>query len=305
MCSESVSNQPDHEIEAVAAEILRLDPSGERIAKVFRRTFDQAYDGLNTGRYKLGQLYKTEKTHFGTQFEINLQRELDFEDGVVLDYCIAGIEVDCKYSHTGQWMLPIESFNHLVLVAQADDLRSYWRLGVVRVSEENRRTSENRDRKTGLNKLGRSRIRWLFFDANLPPNALLQLPESEVERVMALRSGQRRINELLRTAQNQRISRNIIATVAQQSDYMKRVRGNGGARSALRNEGIVILGGDYKAQQRIARELGAEVPERGEVVAVRVVPSMPGVGVEISETWWRLALPGEDTPASAPIIPYA
>lgn len=59
-------------------------------------------------------------------------------------------------------------------------------------------------------------------------------------------------------------------TVAQQKDYMKRVRGNGGSRSALRAEGILIMG-DYASHQRIASELGVPVPREGEFVSARVV----------------------------------
>lgn len=119
------------------------------MAKVFRATFDQIYDGHLTGRYSVDQLFKTEKTHFGTLIEINHQRELNLTDGDVLDFKIAGLEVDCKYSHTGAQMLPIESFDQIILVTQADDQRSVWSARVVRVTEENRRTSENRDKKDG------------------------------------------------------------------------------------------------------------------------------------------------------------
>ncbi|SNU01902.1 Restriction endonuclease NaeI [Ruaniaceae bacterium KH17] len=273
------------------------------MARVFRQTFDQLYDGQHTGRYRLDQLFKTEKTHFGTLIEINLQRELSFADGETLDFSIAGCEVDCKYSHTGQWMLPIESFDQLVLATQANDASATWSVGIVRVTEENRRTSENRDRKTGLNKDGRSRIRWLFKDAPMQPNALLQLPPEDVDAIMASASGQARVNELLRRAQNRRISRTIVATVAQQDDYMKRIRENGGARSALRPEGILVLGGDYINQREIAIKLGTEVPEPGEFVSVRVVPSVPGTGVEISGGWWAIAKPGDVISTAAPIVP--
>ncbi|WP_418396390.1 NaeI family type II restriction endonuclease, partial [Yersinia enterocolitica] len=53
------------------------------MAKVFRATFDQLYDGQHTGRYSVEQLFKTEKTHFGTLIEINLQREFGLADGDV------------------------------------------------------------------------------------------------------------------------------------------------------------------------------------------------------------------------------
>lgn len=293
----------DPAVVAVAAEFRRLDPDGSRTAKVFRSTFDQLYDGQHTGRYSVEQLFKTEKTHFGTLIEINLQREFKLRDGSVLDFNIAGFEVDCKYSHTGAWMLPIESFDQIVLVAQADDRKSVWSVGVVRATEENRRTSENRDKKTGLNVLGRSRITWVFKDEPMQPNALLQLPPSAVSEIMAGRSGQARVNELFRWATNRRLSRNIIATVAQQDDYMKRVRYNGGARSALRPEGYLILGGDYFIQRDLAAALGAVVPEPGELVSVRVTPAAPEEGVGIDGEWWRLATPDEHIDLPAPVLP--
>lgn len=293
----------DPGVAAVVAELRSLDPGGSRMAKVFRSTFDQLYDGQRTGRYSLAQLFKTEKTHFGTLLEINLQRELKFADGGVLDFKIAGLEVDCKYSHTGAWMLPLESFEQLILVTQADDQRSVWSAGVVRVTEENRRTSENRDKKTGLNAHGRSQITWLFKDAPMQPNALLQLPSATVAEIMSRRSGQARLNELFRQATNRRLSRSIVATVAQQDDYMKRVRDNGGSRSALRPEGYLILGGDYFIQRDIAAALGAVVPEPGEFVSVQVVPAPPTEGVGIDEEWWRLAEPDERIDLPAPVLP--
>jgi hypothetical protein len=51
----------DTELESVKAAILKLDPHGSRTAQVLRDTFDQLYDGQRTGRYRLDQLYKTEK----------------------------------------------------------------------------------------------------------------------------------------------------------------------------------------------------------------------------------------------------
>lgn len=292
----------DQQVADVADALRALDPDGQRMAKVFRATFDQLYDGQRTGRYRLDQLFKTEKTHFGTLVEINLQRELGLADGHVLDFLIAGQEVDCKYSHTGSWMLPIESFEQIVLVTQADDQTSTWSAGVVRVTKENRRSSENRDRKTGLNKHGRNQILWLHHKAPMQPNVLLDLGDSTVSQIMGHHSGQARINELFRRATNRRVSRNIIATVAQQDDYMKRVRENGGARGELRPEGYLILSGDYRAQRDLAKALGTVSPEPGEMVSIRVVPTAPGKGVEISGTWWRRAHDGERTTKPAPLI---
>ncbi len=297
------AEQADAGVAAIVRKLRELDPDGSRMAKVFRATFDQLYDGQHTGRYSVDQLFKTEKTHFGTLIEINLQRELKFEDGDILDFKIAELEVDCKYSHTGAWMLPMESFEQLVLVTQANDQKSVWSAGVVRVTAENRRTSENRDKKTGLNAHGRSQISWLFRDAPMQPNALLQLRADVVAEIMSVRSGQSRLNELFRRATNRRLSRNIVATVAQQDDYMKRVRDNGGSRGALRPEGYLILGGDYNVQRNLAEALGAEIPEPGELVSIQVVPASPADGVQIGDSSWRLAAEGEVVIAPAPVVP--
>lgn len=293
---DAFSDSPDAELDAVFATIMNIDPDGARMTKVFRETFDQLYDGQRTGRYRWDQLYKTEKTHYGTLIEINLQREFGFMDGVVLDYQIAGHEVDSKYSATAQWMLPPESINHLILGSVASDEKSTWSVGLIRATPENRNLGMNRDQKGSLNALGKSRIQWLFKDAPLQPNILLQLSEAHVSRIFAPKSGQARVNELFRVATNMRISRNIIATVAQQDDFMKRVRENGGARSVLRSEGYLILGGDYTAQTAIARSLGCVVPEPGELVSVRVGPVDFAMAnsVHLEGKYWR-SIEGEHT----------
>jgi hypothetical protein len=97
--------------------------------------------------------------------------------------------------------------------------------------------------------------------------------------IFALPSGQQRVNELFRRAQRMRISRTVVATVAMQDDYMKRVRGGGGARDQLRDEGIVIFG-DYAGDQLLASALGLPRPGPGEFVSARLVrrPAGPGDG---------------------------
>jgi len=294
----------DSPLEEVLSWLTDQDPSGKRIANVFRETFDQLYDGQRTGRYRWDQLYKTEKTHFGTLIEINLQREFDFSDGLVMDYQIAGHEVDCKYSATASWMLPPESIDQLILGSVASDERSTWSMGLVRATTENRNGGKNRDQKGTLNSLGKRRIRWIRKDSLMPPNVLLHIPNDDVEAIFAPRSGQARINQLFRIAMNQRISRNVVATVAQQNDYMKRVRANGGARTTLQTEGIIILSGDYVRQVNIAKELGCTIPEAGEFVSIRVAKvdvAMAG-SVELDGELWVARPKLQISEGSAPVI---
>ncbi len=294
----------DPELDAVAAEIIELDPDGSRIAQALRDTLDQLYDGHRTGRYRWDQLHKTEKTHCGTLVEINLHREFGFGDGHTLDYRIAGVDVDCKFSQTlGGWMIPPEAHGHLCLLVWAEDATSKWSTGLVRTNTELLNTGGNRDRKATLNQDGRQAIRWLFDHAPLPSNVLLQLDRPIVDAIMALGSGQKRINEIFRAALGRIVGRGVVATLGQQDDYMKRVRANGGARTSLQSEGIIILG-QYGSHASIAQALGVPAPGHGDSVSVRVAVAEgrgPGVA-KIDGRLWRVAKP-TDPAVLAPNLP--
>ena len=74
---------------------------------------------------------------------------------------------------------------------------------------------------------------------------------------------------------------------------MKRARGNGGARTALRAEGILVLG-HQDNDPLVASALGLPVPRKGEFVSARVVPAHadrddPVAGIN-GRSW---ALPGQ------------
>jgi len=295
----------DKELGAVAVQIRVLDPQGIRTARVLRKTFDKLYDGQHTGRFCWDQLYTTESTHAGELVEINLHREFKFQDGEKMDYRIAGTDVDCKYSQKiGGWMIPPEAHGHLCLVISAEDTKTpTWCMGLVRITLERLNSGGNRDRKATLNADGRNAIAWLFKDMPLPPNVLLQIDRETVDGIMAMSSGQKRVSELFRAALCMRVGRAVVATVAQQHDFMKRVRANGGARIWLKAEGIMILG-QYRSHAAVARALRVPNPEPGESVSVRVVPAAAsGAGVaEIEGTLWRVAGPGEGG-ASAPDLP--
>lgn len=300
--------EPDPQLVQVCQALSTADPLGDRAAEVFRQTFDQLYDGQRTGRYRWEQLYKTEKTHFGTLLEINLRRQFDdvLDDGVALDYSILGYDIDCKYSHKmGGWMIPPEAFGKLLLVCNASDFESFWNMGVVRATENVRRRGSNRDGKSSLTRQGLSTIHWLHRDAPMAPNVLLRLDDEAIQRIFEPRSGQARLNQLFREVINRRIGRNTIATVAQQDDYMKRVRANGGSRTALQKEGIIIPGGDFAVHRDIAHRLGATVPRPGEVVSLKLSSASPTDSdtVELDHGLWRLARDGEPAAVTAPQLP--
>ncbi|MET8576499.1 NaeI family type II restriction endonuclease [Streptomyces sp. NPDC005012] len=270
--SASASSAVDPELVKVRDQILSLDPFGHRFARTLRETIDQLLNGEVTGRYDWKTLFKTEKTHAGTLVEINLQREFGFGDGVEMDYRIAGVDVDCKFSQTfGSWMIPPEALGHLCLVVWADDYQTLWSAGLVRILPELLNEGNNRDRKITISARNRQRIHWIWHRAPLPENVLLHLPPETRSAILSLPSGQRRVNELFRRVQQRRIGRGVVRTVAQQYDYMARIReAKGRARTVLREEGILVVG-HYEKHQEIARTLGVPVPRSGELVSFRVV----------------------------------
>lgn len=308
----------DPELEKVAAYIRALDPTGERFASVLRETIDQLLNGEATGRFAWKQLFKTEKTHAGTLVEINLQREFRFDDGGdvgidskhPMDYRILGVDVDCKFSQDfGGWMIPPEAMGHLCLLIWADDYKSCWSAGIFRVQEEWLNTGSNRDKKLTLKAEHRmSRVFWLWHEASLPENVLLQLPESTRNQILleGPRKGQQRVIELFRKVQNRRIGRGAVRTAAQQLDYMARIReGKHRARTVLRKDGIVIAG-PYSKHRAIAEQLGVEVPRRGEFVSFRLAEAKPHHGdrpsVELQGRRWVHAMQC-DPPETAPRLP--
>ncbi|GAB3166030.1 hypothetical protein GCM10027059_24480 [Myceligenerans halotolerans] len=290
----------DPAIAKVAATLRTADPRGKRWSHLIRHTYDVLYNGQETGRYRWDQLMKTEKTHFGTLFEIHAQREFLFNDGDATDFEISGYEVDAKWSQKdGGWMLPPEVFDRIALVATGSDADSVWSLGLIRVTADVRRQKVNRDAKTQLNNLGRSSIHWLWRNEPLRPNALLHLSSAAIEHITdPSASGTERAARLFKATEGTLVTRGVVATVTRQLDAQKRIRHNGGARDLLMADGYLILSGAY--HQRHAEELGVPVPLKDEYISVRVTPSASEEGTMIGSRRWRHARPDEKVTATAP-----
>lgn len=276
-------------------------------ASALRDSLDQLLDGERTGRWDWYTLRKTEKTHMGTIVEIRLHNAFEFEDGHAMDYRIAGVDVDCKFSQSvGGWELPPESVGHLCLLVTANDDAASWHAGLIRVSEEIV-GSPNRDGKRKLKVTGESQILWLYDNHNLPPNLLLQMSEEDRERVFTARtgnrpsSGQARLKELFRTVQGEIVRRAVVCTVAMQDDSMKRAR-DCRLEKHLGRAGFLILG-HQEQDPEVARALGLPTPSKSQFVSIRVHPADPGdlPVAKIRGDLWRIAR--EDDPEIvAPVL---
>ena len=271
----------------------------ERFGIAIRRSLDEVLDGQRTGRYRLDQLSKVEKTYIGTKVEILVQAEFGLQRGQQMDYSVAGQEVDAKWSKRyGGWMIPTEGVGHLCLCLTADDHRSVFSVGLVRASAHLLRTSRNQDRKRQLSDRGKSAIVWLAERARLPENLLLHLPPTARNRILAQNlSGQGRVTEMFRLVRGRLVNRGVVLTVARQDDGPKRVRD---ARHHLRPEGILILG-HQQSHRMIAKALELPLPSKGTWVSCMVMPARgPGSGVvKIEDSYWRMANE-EDPPCPGP-----
>ncbi|WP_430792070.1 NaeI family type II restriction endonuclease [Actinoplanes sp. G11-F43] len=298
----------DPELWAVHKEISRLDPYGDRTGYAIREALDQIYDGQRTGRWDFTQLLKTEKTHIGTLVEIWLQREFEFNDGLELDYNIAGADVDCKWSRNlYEWEIPEEMYsrgNKIALVVWANEYTARWASGLIRISEEVLKPRGNqRDKKRHLNDEGRRRILWLVEGADLVKNTLLHITDPrKLELIAYATRGQTAVDNLFRELPGELVNRATVLTAAQQVDSAKRVRDS---RKRLQPDGIVIFG-HYRPHPRMAEELGLPAPTLGRFVSARIHPwqgNDPEPNTLIYGSPWRLARPDDLTVPAPDIAP--
>ncbi|WP_196279799.1 NaeI family type II restriction endonuclease [Catellatospora paridis] len=280
---------------------FRAQPGmASRFALALRQSIDEVLDGQRTGRFDVATLEKTEKTYLGTKVEIVVRAEFGLARGESMDYRVAGCDVDAKFTIGRTWTIPREAMGHVCLVMAADDLRSRFRVGLLRITEQVLTTGQNQDGKRAVSLDGRGAISWLVVDAGLPENVLLQLPPTDREAIFSASDGHRgsgnggqlRINELLRRVHGRMIDRTTAITVASQLDGPKRVRD---ARHLLRDEGVIVLG-HQNDHPRIARALQLPVPPKGSWIATRLVTHPAGDqtrAVVIGGQRYAVARPGE------------
>ncbi|MFE3583399.1 NaeI family type II restriction endonuclease [Streptomyces vinaceus] len=276
----------------------------ERFRWVLRDSLDELLDGQRTGRWAYQHLTKTEKTYLGTAVEVNLTREFEIAEGERLDWSIADVDIDCKFSKDlGGWEIPMEMYlcadhgdrggraDHAAVVTWMDDDHSQWAAGIVRITDERLRWKQdrrgsgdrvrayNRDNKRKLSDGAKSGVFWLWggLQTDLPTNLLRHLNADVRERILTASlpgrssSGQQRVNQLFREVQERLIGRQTVLTAGQQDDAPKRARD---ARTALQPKGIVVLG-HQGSHPHVARALELPVPVKGEWISTHLVPVSP------------------------------
>ena len=245
----------------------------ERIGTAIRLAFDWVIDGPRTGRYSIDQLETTEKIYIGNRVEHEILHELGLPKVPPLDTVICGAEVDIKFSLAQNWMIPPEAVGKLCLIVTANDVSSLFSVGLLRALPKWLGTGSNRDGKRSISAAGKLAISWMSNTPPLPSNFLLNLDPTIRSEILALTTGQQRVNEVFRRMIGHPISTNALDTLAVQRDPSKRVRD---ARKTLMAEGIGVFGARY--DKEMLAQLGCKPLKPDYWISLRVDAGTMGSG---------------------------
>jgi hypothetical protein len=228
----------------------------EKFRSVLRDSIDRVIMTAKTRRRSYEELEKTEKIYIATIVEIELRAMLGVPKGK-LDAVILGHDVDIKNTMGNNWMIPTEAIDQICILVAADEHYALGYFGLIVARKDYLSKSENKDHKKSISAAGFANILWLLKEHTYPPNFWRTLGPEVVERIFSGTSGTERMVNLFREVQDIPIGRDVIETVAQQADYMRRIRSDGGrgARDVLANEGILLLSGKMDASLIAALEI--------------------------------------------------
>lgn len=215
-------------------------------AVMLRQCIDDVIMTPKTGRRSYDELEKTEKTYIGTRVEIELRAMLRLPKGK-LDTVILGRDVDIKHTMGSNWMIPTEAIGQPCMLVGADEARARCYLGLIVARPDYLSRSQNRDAKKSVSAAGFAHILWILRDHPYPPNFWRTVAPDAIDRIFAGKSGNQRMASLFREVQDMPIARDVVEAVAQQQDFMRRIRSDNGrgTRDHLAREGILLLSGQY------------------------------------------------------------
>lgn len=222
----------------------------EGLPSLIKSAVDFVIDPTRTGRTQIAELDKVEKTFIGLKIEHYIRAWFGVPRGLNRDLLIAGSDVDIKHTIGSTWMIPPETYGNnepclLIATAKFDGKCS---LGLVLARPEYL-GAPNRDRKRSISAEGRHNILWLVKDEPYPPSRWDGLDMKRLWELRSLKGGRKRAAQFFRENVGRVVHRSVIeALLFDQRDFMKRVRGNGGARDDLKQEGILLLSGAYDSK---------------------------------------------------------
>jgi Restriction endonuclease NaeI len=197
-------------------------------------------DPVRTGRTSIAELDKTEKTFIGLKIEHFVPKD-------IRDLKIGKYDVDVKHTVGSNWMIPPESsrVSGPCLLIITNEKQRTCSMGLILARPEYL-TKGNRDQKGSISAAGKANILWLIREANWPRDRWAGIDMKRFRELRKMKGGSKRMAQFFRENLGRPIHRSVVqALLHDQKDFMKRVRGNGGARDALKNEAIFVLSGAY------------------------------------------------------------
>lgn len=229
---------------------------------------DYVVDPVRTARTLISELDNVEKTYIGLKVEHFLRDFLDVPKGI-RDLRIGDTDIDVKNTVRQTWMIPPETFRNeepCLLILTATEKR-YCSMGLL-IAREQYLNKPNRDGKRSVKTSSFSDILWLVNRQPLPESRWKAIDMARFRELRKLKGGSKRAAAFFRENLGKIVHRTIVeGLLFDQKDYMKRIRGNQGARDILRAENIAILSGAYRSDP-IAR-LGYPPCSREEFIAVK------------------------------------
>jgi hypothetical protein len=252
--------------DALARQAGGMNKLISELPPLIRQAIDEVIDTIRTGRVNESELEKTEKTYIGTKMEILIRNYFRLPKGI-LDLQIDGMDVDVKNTLADTWMIPREAVGKPCILVASDEKRRSCYFGIFIAKPQNLTAGKNQDQKHSVSAAGFDNIHWLLANATYPDSFWSQIGAEATHKIMRGQTGNERVGTLFREVQRKPIHRDIIQAVAQQKDYMKRLRKNGGARDQLAAEGLAVLSGNYDAALIKALRLGTV--EKDEFLSVK------------------------------------
>jgi Restriction endonuclease NaeI len=220
----------------------------DALPQLLQDAIDFVIDPVRTARNSIVDLDNVEKTFIGLKVEHFLRDFLNVPSGL-RDLVIDGTDVDIKNTVSTTWTIPPETYRSnepCLLIAIADAEKKFW-LGLIIAKSEYLTKAGNRDSKKSVSAEGLRHILWLVEGAALPASRFHNVDLKRFRELREMKGGSKRAAQFFRENLNRPFHRVVVQTLLHdQLDYMKRLRGNGGARDLLKKDDVVLLSSAYE-----------------------------------------------------------
>jgi hypothetical protein len=256
------SNHPDFSAlnrirQAIATQVGGPNVLADRLPTLVREALDYVIDPVATARTSIADLDNVEKTFVGLKVEHFLRDFLDVPKGV-RDLKIDELDVDVKNTVGKTWMIPKETYSAdgpclLILIAEDS---GHCSLGLI-LARSQYLNAPNRDKKRSVKSHSRDHdVLWLADRLKFPSSHWAGLDMARFRELRKIKAGSLRAATFFEENIGRVVHRRVVESLLfDQSDYMKRLRSNGGAKDLLDLKQILLFNGSTDAAKLERRGL--------------------------------------------------